>query len=414
LSADDLLFPLWQVDRDEYAVVCRYLGLTPSEPLYKRLSDHLAQLTFTATCPRGFALHLARLRLTRFRIAPLDLVTRLFIPAHPVRHVLNAVIALHECDGRGFRELSASPDGFAVWPTLLATAAGLAARAAWTLPWLCWQAAAHASALLTGRRTELDGRKVLVTGVGRGLGRDLLLHCLERGAAVVGTVRNSETGAELTSRLPAAAPLRLVVADLEKPNALPAALRSAGIEAASIDIAIACAGVKHAGTTALSLPELRRTFEVNLFAAAELANWLCAGLGSHAPGSQRPRSLVLVSSMGRWHGMHGSAGYNASKAALSIWGESVEMDLQHAAPGRLTLTIVEPGLFASDMTRPAGLRRWMLAPRRRVAEAIVDGAAAGRRTIRPPFWFALVTWGVCLAGRAFRSRLFGRVGSGAD
>jgi hypothetical protein len=66
------------------------------------------------------------------------------------------------------------------------------------------------------------------------------------------------------------------------------------------------------------------------------------------------------------------------------------------------------------MTQPDGLRRWLLASRRRVAESIVDGAAAGRRTIRPPFWFALLTWGVCLAGRSFRSKLFGRVKPGAD
>lgn len=409
-----LLFPLWQVDRAEYAALCRYLGLTASEPLYERLSRHLTRMPFEAASPTGFALHLARLRLSSFRIARLDLSTRLFFPAHPARHVLNAVIALHECDGRGFRELSASPSGIAVWPALIAVGARLVASAALTLLWLLWQGVAYAISAPLRRSSDLRGRRVLITGVSRGLGRDLMLHCLERSAAVIGIVRNDEARAELASQLPAAAPLTLVVADLAQPNALAAALRDSGTEPNTLDIAIACAGVKHAGTTALSLAELRRTFEVNLFAAAELANWLCAGASSTAAAAARRQALVLVSSMGRWHGMHGSGGYNASKAALSIWGESVEMDLQQGAPGRITVTIVEPGLFASAMTQAAGPRRWLLASRRRVAETIVDGAAAGKRTIRPPYWFALLTWAVCLAGRSFRARLFGRVKPGAE
>ena len=54
--------------------------------------------------------------------------------------------------------------------------------------------------------------------------------------------------------------------------------------------------------------------------------------------------------------MHSSAGYNASKAALSIWGESLEMELARAGRvARFTVTIVEPGLFESGMTRRGGL-----------------------------------------------------------
>ena len=119
-------------------------------------------------------------------------------------------------------------------------------------------------------------------------------------------------------------------------------------------------------------------------------------------------ALVLVSSMGRWHGMHFSSGYNASKAALSIWGESLEMELRRHESRRFTVTIVEPGLFASGMTRPTPLTRLLFASRRQVASRIVSGALAGRKAIRPPFAFALLTWAACLMGRNFRYRLFAR------
>ena len=258
----------------------------------------------------------------------------------------------------------------------------------------------------------LRGRVFLVTGSGRGLGRDVVLHCLERGAAVVATVRTEQSRAAIVESLPAEAPLTVVVANLERPGALAARLAAAGVDAHSIDVAIASAGVKRAGASALSLEDLRRTFEVNLFAAAELGAWFC-GRKAQSPGEAKPASLVLVSSMGRWHGMHESGGYNTSKAALSIWGESVEMDLQRAGR-RVTVTVVEPGLFASGMTRPAGSARWLQVSRREVARAIVEGALAGRRSIRPPAWFALLTWGVLLGGRRLRARLFARVKSGKN
>ena len=65
-------------------------------------------------------------------------------------------------------------------------------------------------------------------------------------------------------------------------------------------------------------------------------------------------------------------------------------------------------MFASGMTRPTPLTRLLFASRRHVASRIVSGALAGRKAIRPPFWFALLTWGVCLLGRNFRYRLLAR------
>jgi len=406
------MFPLWQVDGDEYAAACAHLGLTPDPALYGRVAAHLAPMPFRAPQLAGFALHLARLRRSRFRIARLDQATRLFFPAHPARHLLNAVIAVHECDGRGFRELSHSPAGAAVWPALAAEVARFGLGMLLTLPWLAWHGAGHALIAAWRRDRDPGGQRVLVTGGSRGLGRDVVLHCLERGAAVVATVRTAASRDELVESLPAEAPLAVVVADLERPGALAAGLDAAGVDPRSVDVAIACAGVKRAGASALSMEDLRRTFEVNLFAAAELGAWFC-GRKAQSPGEAKPASLVLVSSMGRWHGMHESGGYNASKAALSIWGESVEMDLQRAGR-RVTVTVVEPGLFASGMTRPAGSARWLQASRREVARAIVEGALAGRRSIRPPAWFALLTWGVLLGGRRLRARLFARVKSGKN
>ena len=402
-----LLFPLWQIDQQEYGAVCAHLGITPKAQVYDRLSAYLVNAPFRFPRPEGFSLFLARPRLTRFRIARLDMVTKLFLPHHPIRHALNGVIALHECDAEGYREMSVAPAGWAVPLSLLGWMSAFAWRFAVTIPWLGGRFLGYAAGAPFRRKGELTAKRILVTGVNRGLGMDLMLHCLEQGGEVVGTVRNVQALEELKARLPAQAPVTLLIADLSRPGALVEALEKAQIPAESLAIAILNAGVKYDGESVLSLTSLRDTFQVNFFSAAELATWLCAPATQDARSADRA-ALVLVSSMGRWHGMHFVCGYNASKAALSIWGESLDMELRRPGNRRFAVTIVEPGIFESGMSRHTALTRFLFVPRRDVAQRIVSGALAGERAIRPPVWFALLTWAVCLAGRDFRYRLFTR------
>jgi NAD(P)-dependent dehydrogenase (short-subunit alcohol dehydrogenase family) len=364
-------------------------------------------------------------------------MTKLFLPGHPLRHVLNGVIALHECDPRGYRELAAAPLGWRALFAAFGWAFGFAVNLAISLPWLVWQWAGYTAGAPLRAADGLVGKRALITGVSRGLGRDLMLGCLEGGAEVIGIVRNRESREALLAQIPAQARATLLVADLSIPGALFAALQEAQIPADSVAIAILSAAIKHDGKSVLSVPELRETFQVNFYAAVELADWLCgsaSGLdgassakanrdGSEAPGvapvavtssgaATRDRALssttriVLVSSMGRWHGMHFSGGYNASKAALSIWGESLDMELRQCGHRRFTVTVVEPGIFASGMIRQTPLTRMLFVSRQEVAARILSGALAGRPAIRPPRWFALLTWAICLIGRNNRYRIF--------
>jgi short-subunit dehydrogenase len=415
-----LLFPLWQIDAQEYDAVCAYLRLTPQARVYDYLSRYLAEAPFQFPRPGRFARYLARPRLTRFRIARLDTMTKWLLPGHPLRHVLNGVIALHECDPRGYRELSIAPSGWRTWLAALGWTLRWVINLALGLPWLFWQWGVYVIGAPFRAADDLAGKRVLITGVSRGLGHDLMLGCLEAGAEVIGIVRNDASRHELQSQLPTRARAMLLVADLSMPGTLLTALEQAQIRADSVDIAILSAGIKHEGTSVLSLRELRDTLQVNFFAVAELVAWLCDAASASASGATSDRALssttrvVLVSSMGRWHGMYYSGGYNASKAALSIWGESLDMELRQRGKRRFSVTIVEPGIFASGMTQASPLTRALFASRRRVAERILSGTLAGRPTIRPPRWFALLTWMICMIGRNNRYRLFTRARPRAD
>ena len=432
----NVLFPLWQIDLQEYEAVCAHLGMTPKQHLYDKLSGYLAEAPFRFRCPRGFSLYLAGRRLTRWRIAVMDVVTKLILPGHPIRHVLNGTMALHECDGPAYAEMAQTPVGWAVLPKALFGAFAYAARFTVAMPWLGWQFVAYKVRMIARPSEELASKRILVTGVNRGLGRDLMLHCLERGAEVIGTVRTEQALESVRSWLPRRAPATLLVADLSQPGSLIEAVRTARIPAESLRMAILSAGVKHDGDSVLALASLRDTFQVNYFSAAEFASWFCdptagtigaaisplaaeydktVAMASAGPRTRvENRSLVVVSSMGRWHGMHSSAGYNASKAALSIWAESVDMERRRSGSRSLSVTIVEPGMFESGMTRATSLTQWLFVSRREVASRIVAGALAGRATMRPPLWFAILTWCVCIAGRNLRYRLFARAKTTRD
>ncbi len=392
-------FPIWGVDEREYRVVCAYLGLTPKPHLYEKLCGYLAKAPFRFEQPEGYCRFLATTSLTRFRLVRLDLVSKIFFPNHPVRHLLNAVIALHECDGEGYREMQDVPTGGSAWFAMLSWAISFALSLMITVVWASTTFAIYLVGKPFRPREVLAGKRVLITGVNRGLGLELLLHCLEQGAEVMGTVRNPSTLSDLMARLPVEAPVRLFVADLSETESLERIFNAGDISPTAIDIVIFSAGAKYSRESTNSSSKVRETFEINYFSAVDFVSYLCR-FGS-------PKSLVFVSSIGRWHGMHGSCGYNASKAALSIWAESLEMDFRAMPNEYPNVLIVEPGLFESRMmTGTKGVAGLLVVSAEEVAGRIIDAILRGRKTLRYPAWFALLTWALCLAGRNIRYRLF--------
>lgn len=405
MNSEPVAFPCWQPSYAEYAAVCRYLGLTPQARLYPMLCRHLAREALTHPPLSNWARHLAERPRTPGWIARMDVVSRLFMPTHPVRYLLNGVMALHECTAQGYAEMASTPTGAGVWWRLPLWLAGALAQTVLALAWFVGQGTLYALTRSWRQPAPgLAGRRILITGVGRGLGRDLAMAVLERGGRVVGVLRDRrQFPTELLDLIPDAR-LTLIETDLSQPGSLVARLRAQGLAPTDIDLAILSAGMKQDGTSVLDPTSVRQTFEVNLFANVDLAAWY------FTQGGQGP--IVLISSMGRWHGMPHTSGYNASKAALSIWGESLEMERIARGQGAARILIVEPGLFASGMVGDGGLKARLSVSRPHIARMILDAALRGRRSLRPPVWFAWLTWALVLSGRGLRARLLVRARSG--
>ena len=173
---------MWQPDLQEYKAVCAYLGISPRTDLYDKLLDYLSKAPFRYEFPKGFPLYLAKPRLTRFRIARLDLASKLFFPGHPIRHIINAVIALYECDGEGYTELSAAPIGWAVPVSLLGWGFSFAISLFITMGWLGWYFILYLAGAPLRSGQDLTGKQILITGVNRGLGLDLTAACPAAGS----------------------------------------------------------------------------------------------------------------------------------------------------------------------------------------------------------------------------------------
>lgn len=403
-----LMLPGWDLDLALYRRICRYLGLSPVDGLHAKAARHLQLCAPSAPPYRGFSTWLAQLAPSRLGLGFLDTWTRLLWPAHPWRQRLNAVLAVHECDATGYREMMAAPATRpATWLSLIGIGLAFSFNLAAGAVWLLLQGGSYAL-LCGGTRREaryFAGRTVLVTGAARGLGLAFTARLLALGARVVAVARPGASLDALSSQARDAGweeRLRLVSADLAAPGSMEHALRD-GIDW-RVDTAILNAGVKEDAPLPQGLDALRRTFEVNVFAAIATANLVMPDLLASDRGH-----LIVVSSQGRWHGMARSGAYNASKAALSLLAESLLMDLGEAGRRRVRVTAVEPGLLRTAMIRPGSLQDRLAVDVEPAATRILQAAARGRGTCRFPLGFTLLTAVMVLLPQSVRVRLLGNI-----
>lgn len=403
-----LMLPGWDLDSSMYQNICQYLGITASDVLYAKVASALQQRAPTRPSCVGFARWLAELKPGRLTLGFLDTWTRLLWPDHPWRQRLNAVLAVHECDARGYREMIAMPNNRArAWLELvgigLSFAFNLSAGAAWLVAQLVIYALTR-----TRERHEVAyfaGRTVLVTGAARGLGLAIIARLLSLGARVVAVARGGSSFDALADQVADAGwtgQMQLLCADLSKPGSLDLIVDEPGRWV--VDTVVLNAAVKEETLLPQGIDALRHTFEVNVFSAMATTSLLLSELLASSRGH-----IIFISSQGRWHGMARSGAYNASKAALSLLAESLLMDLGDEGRKRVRITTVEPGLLRTTMIRPGSLQDRLAMDVQSAAARILQAAARGRRIYRFPMGFTLLTTVMVLMPQSLRVRIFGNI-----
>lgn len=186
---------------------------------------------------------------------------------------------------------------------------------------------------------KLSGAHVLVTGASRGIGALVAAGAARRGATVTLVARSADALAEKAAELSGhALPCDLGRAD-ERAGLVERAEAQAG---RPLDVLVNCAGVDEtAGMLEVTAEQMRRLYEINLLAPAELVRQALPGMVARRRGH-----LVTVSSGFSTVTGQGLTPYASSKAGLSHFHAGVRLELRGTGIGT---TLVEPGPVGTDM-----------------------------------------------------------------
>lgn len=193
------------------------------------------------------------------------------------------------------------------------------------------------------------GKVLVVTGAGSGIGRQIALEALRRGARVAAADIHDTTLAETAALAAAGDRLSthvLNVADRPAVEALPAAVEE---RFGAIDGLIHCAGIiqPFVRLKDLDYEAIDRVFAVNWWGTLYLTKTFLPLLLARPEGH-----IVNVSSMGGFLPVPGQTVYCASKAAVKLLTEGLHSE---CAGTNVHVTVVFPGAVATNITTNSGV-----------------------------------------------------------
>lgn len=201
---------------------------------------------------------------------------------------------------------------------------------------------------------ELKGKKALITGAGRGIGKAITGCFLEAGAEVWGL--GSKEPENLSAWLEKAeGKLHWISADLGKINEVEAVIEEAIKTSGGFDVLVNNAGItKDNLSFRMSMEDWQKVIDINLTAA-----FLIARTVGRDMIRKRSGSIINMSSVVGIHGNGGQANYAASKAGLIAVTKSLA---QEVASRGVRVNAIAPGYIDSDMTAaiPEEARKKML------------------------------------------------------
>lgn len=198
---------------------------------------------------------------------------------------------------------------------------------------------------------QLRAAVLVVTGGGNGIGREVVLALLARGARVA-AVDLSEAGlAETAALAPAGVRDRLSThpVDVTDRSAVQS-LRTAVLAAhGRVDGLVNVAGIiqRFVPVIELDYADIEKVLAVNFWGVVATTKTFLPDLLARPAAS-----LVNVSSMGALVPVPGQSAYGASKAAVKLFTEGLAAELRGTS---VAVTVVFPGAVGTDIARHSGV-----------------------------------------------------------
>ncbi len=198
---------------------------------------------------------------------------------------------------------------------------------------------------------RLNGKVIVVTGAGNGIGREVALELLRRGARVAAVDRSQEGLMATAALAPGASSHSLSLhpvdlTDRAQVDALPAAVVD---QHGQVDGLANIAGIIQPFVPILELSheDIDRVMKVNFGGTVNTVKAFLPLL------VERPEAALLnVSSMGAIVPVPGQGAYGASKAAVALLTETLFAELQDSP---VAVTLVYPGATGTNIAENSGV-----------------------------------------------------------
>lgn len=216
---------------------------------------------------------------------------------------------------------------------------------------------------------KLQGKRAIVTGAGRGIGRAVALRLAEEGAAVVANDISQEALSQVVKEIEALGGRAVgVPADVSDPEEAQRLIETALSDLGGLEILVNVAGInRDAMLHKMTRQQWDEVLRVNLTGTFNTTQ--AAAIHMRETGYGR---IINISSMS-WLGNIGQANYAASKAGVVGLSKTAAREL---AKKGVTVNVICPGFIDTDMTRGVPEKIWNL-----MVEKIPAGRAGDPRDV---------------------------------
>jgi len=195
---------------------------------------------------------------------------------------------------------------------------------------------------------NLGGKRALVTGGSRGIGRAIAAAFAGAGAEVILVARDKDKLDAAREKLRAASPrpVHAFAVDLARTDEIADAYDRILGEAGAVDILVNNAGINRRGAAVgFSLDDWELVQRVNVTAVFELAR----AFARERIASSQPGKVINIASLASEVARPTIAAYTTSKGAIKQLTKALAVEW---APHGINVNAIGPGYIATDLTRP--------------------------------------------------------------